>query len=117
MMNQRMFSWIIGMGVFAIAAFGLYMVKYTVQDMQREVARLDAELKNEQESLHLLNAEWAYLNRPERLRDMAERHLQLAPFDTRRMTDIRALPVLVQQEETVPSVSERPTLFQPVGGY
>jgi cell division protein FtsL len=116
MMNQRMMSWLIGMGLFAVAAFGLYLVKYTVQDMQREVAQLEAELKNEQESLHLLQAEWAYLNRPERLRVMAEKHLELAPFDTRKMMPIEALPARLE-EENVPSVSERPKLFQPVGGY
>lgn len=117
MMKQRMMSWLVGMGLFAIAAFGLYLVKYTVQDMQRDVERLEAELKQEEESLHLLNAEWAYLNRPERLRSIAEKHLELAPFDTRKMTQIQALPALAQEQESVPSASERPKLFQPVGGF
>ncbi|MBN8542647.1 MAG: hypothetical protein J0M34_00090 [Alphaproteobacteria bacterium] len=117
MMKQRMMSWLVGVGMFAVAAFGLYLVKYTVQDMQKEVNRLAAELKQEEESLHLLNAEWAYLNRPERLRAMAEKHLTLAPFDTRKMTNIQALPVRIQEQETIPSVRERSQLFQPVGGF
>lgn len=116
MMNQRMFVSLIWMGVFAIAAFGVYLVKYAVQDMQRQVVALQAKLDEEQESLHLLNAEWAYLNRPERLRSLAEKHLELAPFDTRKMLPIQALPALAQEEKNHPSVSERPKLFQPVGG-
>lgn len=116
MMNQRMFVGLIWMGAFAIAAFGVYLVKYAVQDMHRQVAALRVELDREQESLHLLNAEWAYLNRPERLRNIAEKHLELAPFDTRKMLSIEALPILAQEEKDYPSARERPKLFQPVGG-
>jgi cell division protein FtsL len=117
MMNQRALIGMVWMGAFAVAAFGVYLVKYAVQDMQKQVASLEAQLHEEKESLHLLNAEWAYLNRPERLRTISEKHLELAPFDTRRMMPIEALPAMVQEEKNSPSVSERPQLFQPVGGY
>jgi cell division protein FtsL len=121
--NSRMVSWLISMGLFAVAAFGLYMVKYTVQDMQREVAQLETEWRQEQESLHLLSAEWAYLNRPERLRQLAERHLDVVALDTRNIIQIQALPPRIdlppqeQQEKTFPSASERSPFFQPVGGH
>lgn len=60
-MNIRL---LIHMVCVAVLAIGLYMVKYSVQDVQRNVASLKTELAREKESLHLLNAEWAYLNRP-----------------------------------------------------
>jgi hypothetical protein len=56
------------------------------------VASLKVDLVHERESLHLLNAEWAYLNRPERLRTLADRHLDLAPMDSRQINAVRALP-------------------------
>lgn len=117
MMKQRMMSWLVGVGIFAVAAFGLYLVKYTVQDMHKEVNRLAAELEQEEESLHLLSAEWAYLNRPERLHLIAEKYLTLAPFDVRKMTHIQALPIRNQEQEIIPSARERSQLFQPVGGF
>ena len=67
MMNARI---LINMVCVAVLAIGLYLVKYSVQDVQRNVASLKVELATEKESLHLLNAEWAYLNRPDRLREL-----------------------------------------------
>lgn len=75
-----------------VAIFGVYLVKYAVQDVQREVVALQVGLKEERTSLHLLNAEWAYLNRPERLRELAENHLDLTPLDSRRIENVGALP-------------------------
>jgi len=85
---------------FGIGAFGVYMVKYVVQDVQRDVTTLQAQLKDERESLHLLNAEWAYLNRPERLHALAEKHLALAPLDSRQIQDVGVLPAAFDASET-----------------
>jgi cell division protein FtsL len=91
-------SGIISMMCFAIAAFGLYIVKYAVQDVQRDVTTLQTEVKDERESLHLLNAEWAYLNRPERLHALADKHLDLQPLDSRKIQDVGVLPAAYVDE-------------------
>lgn len=104
---------IIWMASFAIAAFGLYIVKYAVQDLQQEVEVARSELAKEQESLHLLNAEWAYLNRPERLRSLAEAHLSLEPLDSRKVGDIRALPAAYNALQPAAGGTAS-TLYQPV---
>ena len=89
-MNVRVF---IHMVLFAVLAIGVYLVKYSVQDVQRELAAMKTDLATEKESLHLLNAEWAYLNRPERLRQLADRHLDLVPLDSRQINQVSVLPV------------------------
>lgn len=89
-MSLRITS-LVWMACFAVGAFGLYMVKFSVQNLQREVAAAEQQLAQEKESLHLLNAEWAYLNRPERLRQLAEKHLELAPLDSRRIENASLL--------------------------
>lgn len=91
-MNIRV---LINMVCVAVLAIGLYLVKYSVQDVQRNVATLKSELSKEKESLHLLNAEWAYLNRPDRLRQLADRHLDLVPLDSRRIETVDVLPAAV----------------------
>ena len=88
-MNLRV---LINMVCVAVLAIGLYLVKYSVQDVQRNVVTLRQDLATEKESLHLLNAEWAYLNRPDRLRQLADRHLDLVPLDSRQIENVNVLP-------------------------
>jgi hypothetical protein len=89
---------------FAIAAYALYMVKFSVQNLQREVVVAQRNLAQEKESLHLLKAEWAYLNRPERLRRLSDAHLNLVPLDSRRMQNMDLLPA-VATENIAPTAS------------
>lgn len=91
-MNLRV---LIHMVLFAVLATGVYLVKYSVQDVQRELASLKTNLATEKESLHLLSAEWAYLNRPDRLRQLADRHLDLVPLDSRQINQVSVLPASV----------------------
>ncbi len=57
--------------------FGLFQVKYKVQTLEEDLKRLNAAITTEQEQLHVLNAEWAHLNRPDRLEKLSARHLHL----------------------------------------
>ena len=90
-MSLRIFA-LVYMACFAAASMGLYLVKYSVQNIQHDVAALKDNVNREKESLHLLNAEWAYLNRPERLHRHADRHLDLVPLDSRRIEEVSFLP-------------------------
>lgn len=89
---QYKVSGIIIMGALAFAALGLYLVKYWVQDVQQDVSTVELALNKEKESLHLLNAEWAYLNRPERLKALSEKYLNLTPLKSTQFISFNALP-------------------------
>lgn len=80
------------MAVVALMALGLYLVKYWVEDVKREATRVEAKLQHEQESLHLLRAEWAYLNRPERLAGLSKKYLELSPVTSSQFVSFAALP-------------------------
>jgi hypothetical protein len=58
-----------------LAVFGLgfwaYRENYTTQTALREVSALQDEIAGLHEALAIQRAEWAYLNRPDRLRDLA----------------------------------------------
>ncbi|MBP1804622.1 cell division protein FtsL [Rubellimicrobium aerolatum] len=64
-------------------SFWAYRENYATQASLGVVRGLKAEIAATQAHLDRLNAEWAYLNRPDRLRDLAElnfRRLELLPL-------------------------------------
>jgi hypothetical protein len=60
----------------ALAVIGLatwaYQENYRTQASIRNVELLNAEIADLRETLGMLRAEWAYLNRPDRLRDLTD---------------------------------------------
>ncbi len=75
-------------------AFWAYHENYATKAALDHVARLEAEIADQREALAVLNAEWAYLNRPDRLRDLAQLNfarlglLPMLPEQFGRVTDV-----------------------------
>lgn len=64
-------------------AFWAYQENYRTQAAGKEVRQLHRDIGLAHARLQVLNAEWAYLNRPDRLRDLAELNfdrLELLPL-------------------------------------
>ncbi|MEL7026587.1 MAG: cell division protein FtsL [Pseudomonadota bacterium] len=59
------------LGVMGLAIWA-YQENYRTQASLRDVERLSAEIADLRGTLAVLNAEWSYLNRPERLRELAD---------------------------------------------
>ena len=53
-------------------AFWAYHENYKTQEALGGIEQLQAEIGAKRQRLAMLRAEWAYLNRPERLRELAE---------------------------------------------
>lgn len=103
------------MGGLALCAVGLYLVKYWVQDIKGEVTQAAAELKKERDAVHLLGAEWAYLNRPERLKQLSERYLELQPVTSAQFVSFHALPDMVPAVPVSAEIGgEGGAFYQPV---
>ena len=65
----------------------------TSSTLQAErVAKLRAELRREQDAIANLRAEWAKLDRPDRIQELANRHLGLKPLETRQFDTLDRLP-------------------------
>ena len=73
------------------AASWTYKVNYQVQEAEDRVAILTRAIDRERQALSVLGAEWAYLNRPERLRALAETYyneLRLMPIEAAHFADV-----------------------------
>jgi cell division protein FtsL len=58
----------------------LFSVKYRVQALEHELNQVHRAIVAEKRAIHVLGAEWSYLNDPERLRRLATTHLGLGPI-------------------------------------
>ena len=81
-----------GVVLIAVLAFGLYKLKYEVQQLEDRYADLNRAIIAEQEAIRVLRAEWSYLNSPTRLSALVERHLELAPPDASRVLTLGEIP-------------------------
>ena len=68
-------------GLVLASGFATFNVKYAVQGIDEELARVRRQTIAEQQEIRVLSAEWAYLNQPERLAELNRSFLQLVPDD------------------------------------
>ncbi|HEY7459169.1 MAG TPA: hypothetical protein VH765_10480 [Xanthobacteraceae bacterium] len=74
------------------AAVAVYKLKYeSTYDAQR-VAKLRNEIRVERERLSTLKAEWSRLASPQRIQELAARHLGMKPLEVARISDFSNLP-------------------------
>ena len=58
----------------------LFSVKYQVQDLEQELRDLNRAIIADREAVHVLKAEWAYLNDPVRLKGVVAKFFSLEPI-------------------------------------
>ena len=64
----------------------LFRIKYEVQTLEQLRERLKSEIGQVKESLHVLNAEWSYLNDPKRLQNLCAKYLpHLKPVNSNQL--------------------------------
>ncbi|MFO1189122.1 MAG: hypothetical protein U1E97_05935 [Alphaproteobacteria bacterium] len=74
------------------AGTALFVVKHEVQKLEEDLGRITRATLADQEAVHVLKAEWSYLNEPSRLQRLAEKHLDLKPVTAQRLVDLDSLP-------------------------
>ncbi|TWB73435.1 hypothetical protein FBZ87_105358 [Nitrospirillum amazonense] len=85
-----------------VASGILYHTSYRVQEEQEHLASLNRQIAQEQQSIQVLRAEWAYLNDPTRLERLATEHSTLRPTKAEQMVALAAVPVKPEAPAPVP---------------
>ncbi|MAF68937.1 MAG: hypothetical protein CMH25_06290 [Micavibrio sp.] len=81
---KNMPTLLVGLGV-VVTGVMLFVVSQKVQQTERDISAQKQQLSLEKESLRVLQAEWAYLNRPDRLENLSEAADFEMSFSTERI--------------------------------
>jgi cell division protein FtsL len=91
-----MFMRLLNIGVIAalvLAAAYVYDIKYQSTLRAESVAKMRHDIQRERDAVASLRAEWARLGNPRRIQTLAQRYLELKPFQTSQVDNFDSLPM------------------------
>ena len=93
---MRALIYILCSALVVAVAYWAYTENYTTQASNRRVEELHRQSASEKEAIAIMRAEWAYLNRPERLAELADlnfERLQLVPLAAQHFAELETIPL------------------------
>ncbi len=88
----------------ALILFGLgttlYQVKTSIDDRQRKLRNLELQISNTKRDIGVLEAEWAYIARPDRIMKLSNDLLQMTPIGQDRILTLDSIPMRVGMDAT-----------------
>lgn len=93
---------LVGLVLMGSVAMWSYRVNYATRDVMRHVASLERQIADERQTMAVLRAEWAYLNRPDRLLALSEKHfdaLRLMPLHPDHFSDATTVAYPIPQDQ------------------
>ena len=74
-----------------VAALTAFHVSEDTKSLESKLTNVETRIVAELEAIHVLEAEWSYLNQPERIARLAEDHLGLTPLRAEQMQRVETL--------------------------
>lgn len=110
------FGTVLTLGLAVAAGIGLFYAKHRVQALEVELSVLQQQILRDRESIHVLKAEWSFLNDPDRLAELARRHLDMAPVSGTQLARFEDIPLRlppVAPPEEEPGIESVPSANAP----
>ncbi|NKB54877.1 MAG: hypothetical protein GKS00_00920 [Alphaproteobacteria bacterium] len=106
------FSLIVWVGIAGLASVALFNITFKVEQIQDELNVLNKQILQEQKAVHVLQAEWSYLSRPERIEALSQRLLpHLQPPTAQQVGNMESLTAAVTAARVTSNPA--PTRVQP----
>ncbi len=86
----------LGFVLLAFVSFVVFEVENRVENMRSRLSALNEELLTNKESIHVLKAEWSYLNQPEKLKKMSERYTNMQAISSSQVEGMDDIPLSVK---------------------
>jgi cell division protein FtsL len=83
---------VIAIGALVSSALYAYTIKYETTLEAEQLQKIRMKAQRERDAIAVLKAEWQYLNRPDRVQALADRHLDLQPFSVTQVVRISDIP-------------------------
>jgi hypothetical protein len=94
------FVWL---AILTLIGVGLYQVELGVLAKQAELKQIKAQIEANRDAMHVLDAEWSYLNDPTRLADLTRRYTDMVPVTPTQVAGFeRLMPRQVPVIDGVP---------------
>lgn len=84
-----------------IVGFGLFQLKYEVMKLENQRKQINREIKFAEEAISILNAEWSHLTNPERLQNLANKHLEIEPVSGKQLISLTQVIDGIERQEKV----------------
>lgn len=91
---MRNFIYLLSCLLVIVTAYWAYTENYSTQATIKRVQKLQEKIARERETITVLRAEWAYLNRPDRLRELADlnfERLGLIPLSPQHFGEVNRI--------------------------
>lgn len=92
---------IIAITALIASAAWAYTIKYETLYYVEQVAKLKSKVQRERDIIAVLQAEWQYLDRPDRLQEAADQHLDLQPMKIQQLARLSDLPNRPDREDEI----------------
>ena len=79
--------------VLAVSGSALYMTKLSVDGRYDRLSQLQSDIKAAENRAIILEAEWAYLSRPDRLLNLSSSLLSMRPITQNRVLPLESIPL------------------------
>ena len=89
----------------ALLSFAVYAMKYEVERLSERGKLLSNQISLQEQTLQVLSAEWSLLNQPNRIHELASRHLELELVPMHRIGTLDQIPF---REAARPAKSRNP---------
>ena len=76
----------------------LYQIKTDIDARQAELRRLEANIEKTQRDIAVLEAEWAFLSRPDRVMNLSASLLDMKPISRDRILPLDAIPMRLRAD-------------------
>ena len=83
---------VIAIGALVSSAVYAYSIKYETTLAAEQLQKMRAKTQRERDAIAVLKAEWQFLNRPDRIQTLADRHLDLQAFNATQVVKASEIP-------------------------